>query len=90
MQRIYGLSCTASGEKRPIPLRYTSIRCRRASVIPPGATDIEHQDSRRYGGRRTGNATKGSRLRATGFMLGNAVLGVVVVKLGVTQAIAFR
>ena len=87
---ILSAVCTASGEKRPIPLRYTSFRCRRASVIPPGATDIEHRFSRRYGGRRTGNAIKGGRLRAIGFMPGNAVLGGVIVKLGLTQAIAFR
>ena len=59
-------------------------------MLPPGATDIKHQASRRYGGRRTGGATKGSRLRATGLMLGNAVLGAVETKLDVTQKIAFR
>ena len=42
--------------------RYTSIRCRRTSVIPPGATDDEHQTGRRYGGRRPGGAIKDSQL----------------------------
>ena len=59
-------------------------------MIPPGATDVEHKVSRRCGGRRTGDATKGSHLRATGFMLENAVPGAVIVKLGITEAIAFR
>ena len=59
-------------------------------MIPPGATDNEHQASRRYGGRRPGGATKIVSIRATGLMLGDAVRGAVSVKPGVTQVIAFR
>ena len=59
-------------------------------MIPTGATDIQHQPSRKYGGRRTGDETKPVSLRATGLMPGDAVLGAVAEKLGVTQAIAFQ
>ena len=38
-------------------------------MIPPGATDNEHQDSRRYGGSQPGGVTKDSHFRATGLVL---------------------
>ena len=92
MQRFYWRSCTSSGENRPITLWYTSIRSRRAFVILPGATDNEHQASRRYGIRRPVGWTKHSHVsfHATGFVLWNAVLWAVSVKPDVTQVIVFR
>ena len=66
-----------------------TTRCRGAFVIPPGATDNEHQGSHRYGGRRLCGATKDS-FRATGLMLGDAILGAVSEKADVTQALPFR
>ena len=59
-------------------------------MIPPGATNNEHHASRRYGGRRPGGAAKDVSFRATGLILGDAVLGAVSEKPDVTQAIAFR